>query len=255
MTGRNEAAAVTTGGGAVRRSELDTLRGLTLVSMIVYHACWDLVYLFGQDWAWYRSFGAYCWQQSICWTFILLSGYCWQLGRHPLRRGLTVFGGGVLISVVTFLVMPDSRIFFGVLSLLGSAMLVTVPLHRLLRRIPAAIGAVGSFALFLLLRGINGGTVCFGQLAVPSWLYRDYFTACLGFPPAGFYSSDYFALLPWLLLFLTGYFLYDLLPRAPKGEWRLPLITALGRRSFMVYLLHQPLVFALLCAARWCHLI
>ena len=58
----------------VRYAGLDTLRGVTLVSMMAYHACWDLVYIFGMDWDWYGSFGAYLWQQSICWTFILLSG-------------------------------------------------------------------------------------------------------------------------------------------------------------------------------------
>ena len=30
----------------LRSGTLDTIRGLTLVSMIVYHACWDLVYLY-----------------------------------------------------------------------------------------------------------------------------------------------------------------------------------------------------------------
>ena len=72
----------------------DTLRGLTLVSMMFYHACWDLAYIFGMDWGWYASFGSYLWQQSICWTFILLSGFCWSLGRHRLKRGLMAFGGG-----------------------------------------------------------------------------------------------------------------------------------------------------------------
>ena len=51
--------------------------------MIAYHACWDLVYLFHADWDWYRGTGAYIWQQSICWTFILLSGFCFSLGRRP----------------------------------------------------------------------------------------------------------------------------------------------------------------------------
>ena len=37
----------------------DTLRGLTLVSMMFYHACWDLAYIFGMDWGWYASFGSY----------------------------------------------------------------------------------------------------------------------------------------------------------------------------------------------------
>ena len=91
---------------------LDTLRGLTLVSMIAYHACWDLVWMFGMDWAWYRGQGAFFWQQSICCTFILLSGYCWQMGRHPLRRGLMSFGGGLAVSLVTALAMPEDPVRF-----------------------------------------------------------------------------------------------------------------------------------------------
>lgn len=238
-----------------RREELDTLRGLTLISMILYHACWDLVYLFGKDWAWYRSEGAYYWQQSICWTFILLSGYCWQLGRHQLKRGVTVFLSGVLISAVTFWLMPSSRIFFGVLSLLGSAMLLTVPLHRLLKKIPAAVGMALSFLLFFAFRHVSRGTVCFGLLTVPEGFYHSYLTACFGFPPAGFYSTDYFALLPWLFLFWTGYYLYNLCPTGPQRSLRLPLVTAMGKRSLLIYLLHQPLVYGLLTAARFLKLI
>lgn len=45
----------------LRSGTLDTIRGLTLVSMIVYHACWDLVYLYRLDWGWYRSFWAGIW--------------------------------------------------------------------------------------------------------------------------------------------------------------------------------------------------
>ena len=68
---------------STRRPGLDTLRGMTLVSMMVYHACWDLVYLFRQDWAWYRSFGAHLWQQSICWDITGCGAdfYPWAEGR------------------------------------------------------------------------------------------------------------------------------------------------------------------------------
>ena len=85
-----------------RYQVLDTIRGCALVSMILYHACWDLVYMFGMDWPWYHGFAAHVWQQSICWTFILLSGYCFALGRHQLRRGLTVFFCGALITAATW---------------------------------------------------------------------------------------------------------------------------------------------------------
>ena len=42
--------------GKVRFHGLDTIRGITLVSMIAYHACWDMVYIFVADWDWYGSF-------------------------------------------------------------------------------------------------------------------------------------------------------------------------------------------------------
>ena len=231
-----------------RFAGLDTIRGITLISMIAYHACWDMVYLFGADWDWYRSDGAYLWQQSICWTFILLSGYCWHLGRHHGKRGLLVFGGGALVSAVTFVAMPENLVFCGVLTLLGSAALLTIPLDPLLRRIPARAGLAGSFLLFLLTREVNSGYLGFEGvkvLTLPEGLYRNYFTALLGFPQPGFYSTDYFSLLPWVFLFWTGYYLYRLRRQEPP-RLALPVVTALGRHSLLVYLLHQPVVYGVL---------
>ena len=208
----------------LRSGTPDTLRGLTLVSMIVYHACWDLVYLYRLDWGWYRSFWAGIWQQSICCTFILLSGYCWQMGRHPLRRGLMSFFGG--------------------------AALLTIPLRPLLSRIPPRPGLALSFALFLVLRDVNKGFL--GLAGVPllylprNW-YANTLSAGLGFPAPSFVSSDYFPLLPWLFLFWTGFYLYRLRPETPAvPDIRLPGIGAIGRRSLMVYLLHQPVIYGLL---------
>ena len=207
------------------------------------------MYIFGKDWAWYRSDAAYVWQQSICWTFILLSGYCWSLGRHRLKRGLMAFGGGVLVSLVTLLFMPEDPVRFGVLTLLGSTALLTIPLEPLLRRIPARAGLAGSFSLFLLLRDVNGGWLGFEGarvLALPGSLYRNLLTAFLGFPAASFYSTDYFSLLPWLFLFWTGYFLWRLRPGDRGSGLRLPGITAMGRHSLLIYLLHQPVIYGVL---------
>ena len=133
-----------------RRPGLDTIRGLTLLSMMAYHACWDLVYLFHCDWAWYRSFGAYLWQQSICWTFILLSGYCVSLGRHPLRRGLITLAAGAVVSLGAR--VGGTTIQWGVLTLLGAAAVLTVPLRPQLEKTPPRLGLAASFSLFLLTR-------------------------------------------------------------------------------------------------------
>lgn len=142
-----------------RYALLDELRGLDLVSMMLYHGCWDLVNLFGIQADWYYGLPGHLWQQSICWVFILLSGFCVQLGHHTLRRGAQVFGAGALVTAVTLLFMPEDRVVFGVLTLLGSAMLLTGLLEKQLRRVPPAAG-------FCYLRSaVRPYPQCFGRLS------------------------------------------------------------------------------------------
>lgn len=140
-----------------RYALLDELRGLDLVSMMLYHGCWDLVNLFGIQADWYYGLPGHLWQQSICWVFILLSGFCVQLGHHTLRRGAQVFGAGALVTAVTLLFMPEDRVIFGVLTLLGSAMLLTGLLEKPLRHIPPAAGFAISAVLFALTRNVSAG--------------------------------------------------------------------------------------------------
>ena len=233
----------------IRYALPDALRGLTLLSMIAYHGCWDMVYILGADWPWYQSTGAYLWQQSICWTFILLSGFSFSLGRRHWRRGWLVFACGAVVTAVTLVVMPGQEIWFGVLTLLGSCMLLGALLEKILARVPAGAGLAVSAVLFALTRNVNRGCLGFEGLrlaALPEGLYRNMATAYLGFPFSGFHSTDYFSLVPWFFLFLTGYFLYRLTRRyleaAPDFGHCKPLC-ALGRRSLLVYMLHQPVLY------------
>ena len=230
---------------------LDALRGLALVNMIVYHGVYDWVSVFGRSAAWFtRTDYARGWQQAICWTFLLVAGAVFPYGRRPLRRGALVFGCGMLLTAVTLLVMPSERILFGVLHLIGAAILITALLRRVLEKLPALPGAVCSFVLFFLLRGVPRGIIGVGEFsaALPLWLYQSPVLFPLGFPGPGFYSADYFPIVSWLFLFWTGMFLWRFL--RPYAEERLrgkvicrPL-EALGRHSLIVYLLHQPALMA-----------
>ena len=237
---------------ASRLAGLDTIRGITLLSMMLYHTCWDLVFLFGKKIPEYSGLGGYVWQQSICWTFILLSGFCWSLGHHRLKRGLIVSGSGILITFVTLLVMPESRVIFGVLTLIGSCMLLLIPMEKLLLKLRAEIGLVGSFLLFLLFRNVNTGYLGFENwniLKLPDGFYENLFTTYLGFPQKGFFSADYFSLLPWFFLFFTGFYLYQLVQKNHMMEklfsWRVPGFDVIGRHSLLIYLLHQPAGFGI----------
>ena len=232
---------------------LDALRGLMLLSMTAYHGMWNLVHLYHIDGAWFTGPVGYVWQQSICWTFIGLAGFCWSLSRNHLKRGLLIFGGGILVSVVTHLLMPASRITFGILTFTGSAVLLMIPLEKLLKKVPAPVGLIGSAAGFFLLRNVPKGLLGFEGIilgVLPRTLYRNYFTAYFGFMPWDFYSADYFPLIPWLLLFLCGYFLFRIFSARGWNEklfarGNIPVLNFLGRNSLLVYLLHQPIVYGL----------
>lgn len=230
---------------------LDGLRGITLISMILYHGMFDLVELYGVQVSWFWDTPGYVWQQSICWTFILLSGFCWRFGSARMKRGLIISGCGAVITAVTCLVMPSERILFGILTFTGAAMLLIIPLSGILSKIPAWAGFFASGFLFFLIRNINQG--CFGFESVhlgtvPRGLYQGYFMTFLGFPQPGFFSSDYFSLIPWIFLYLCGYFLHDIfMPRESVQAFlrkRAGALEWIGRHSLPIYMIHQPVLMA-----------
>ena len=172
-------------------------------------------------------------------------------------RDLFVWARGVRWGLEPGAVMPDfvqlldrSLWGFGAAAL---CMLLLIPLERGLRYVPTGAGLAVSAALFALLRNVNRGTLGFEGLVlstVPAELYRNDLTAYLGFPGPGFFSTDYFSLLPWLFLFLAGYFLHRLcapaLERADPDILRCRPLCALGRWSLPVYMIHQPVVYGVL---------
>lgn len=234
-----------------RLALLDSLRGIMLISMIVYHAIWDVVYIYGVDFPWYEGTGGYVWQQIICQSFIIISGFCWSLGRRHLRRGLLVFGAGILVTLVTLIFMPSSRVIFGILTLIGSCVLLMIPLDRLFRFVLPEIGAVISALLFVLCRNVPDGWLGFEGwriVKLPDFLYSGYASAYFGFPHGRFYSTDYFPLLPWIFLFIFGYFLHKILNKYhlcerlfARGD--VPVIGFIGRNTLPIYLIHQPIIY------------
>ena len=234
---------------------LDLIRGLTFFSMVLYHALWDLVVLYDKKINWYTSAPGYVWQQSICFTFTILSGFCWSFGHSKWKRSLLLLAAGGLITLVTTLFVPEGKIVFGILTFLGAAALCLNLTEKLLRKCPAGFGMILSVLLFMVTRNVNTGTLGYESLhflMVPRGFYRNWLTTFLGFPGAGFVSADYFSLIPWLFLYLFGYFLY----RFSEGKGKLfgileksrcKFFEKTGRLTLVLYLLHQPLLYGVFC--------
>ena len=292
-----------------RLETLDLLRGATLISMILYHGMWDFIYLSetgGRMSAlkdWYRGPGGFFWQQSICWIFILLSGFCVPFSKHIFRRGLQVSAAGLAVSAVTLLWMYDERVVWGVLSFLGAAMLLSGACRllkedgpdgsrpvlseneqgseagRLLkedgpgrsawqmpseskagsssRRGKALAGFVLCCLLFYVFRWVNAGYLQVlpgSSIALPEFLYREGISGAIltvvGFPMKGFFSTDYFSLLPWFFLFRAGFYLHGIVKERgwfahPAFRLSLPVLNRMGKHSLLIYLLHQPVLYLL----------
>ncbi|MDO4553919.1 MAG: heparan-alpha-glucosaminide N-acetyltransferase domain-containing protein [Lachnospiraceae bacterium] len=231
---------------------LDTIRGITLVSMICFHTRWDLIHLFGRE-SLLSPMASFLWQQSICWSFILLSGFCWSLGKKRIRRGVIVLGGGLLVTLSTFVAFPDQPVLFGVLHMLGVSMLLLTLMEPLMKKVMPIVGLFLSFFLFYCFYNVSAGYFnlgVFGKISLPAAFYKNNGTACLGFPGTDFYSSDYFPMLPWFFLFLCGYFFFRFV-EGKEGFWqklkgKIKGFDFLGKHSLIIYLLHQPVVYGLL---------
>lgn len=240
-----------TGKTKTRYYLVDALRGLALINMVLYHFSYDIFVIYGQSPDWLGSTAAFLWQQGICWSFILISGFSWRFGAaNSLKRGLLLNGLGLLITAVTWLAIPDEVILFGILNFIGCGVLLTIPFSKSGEKIPPLLGAGICLILFALTYHIQNGYLQIGEeiLRLPDGLYSGIFTI-LGFPGPGFYSSDYFPILPWIFLYWTGWFLYPVFMKS-KGirsllSVRIPLLSVIGRKTILVYVLHQPILMGI----------
>lgn len=222
--------------------ELDALRGFCIVCVIFVHFMFDLVYFLGKQvdfpplYTFIQQYGGA--------IFVVLSGCCATLGSRSFRRGVLVFGCGMLITLVTFgmyrmgMAASDVVVKFGVLHLLGVCMM----LYPLLKKLPTTALSVFAAAIVAIGYGIQGM-----RFSV-RWLFP------LGFVYPGFTSSDFFPLLPqlgWFLLgIVIGRTLYHekrtLLPGTAQDFFLFRFFQWCGRQSLWIYLLHQPVVYGLI---------
>lgn len=222
--------------------ELDALRGVCILCVIVVHFLFDLSFFGGLDLtlpAWYVFIQEY--GGAI---FVVLSGICVTLGSKSVRRGLIVFACGMLITAVTYgmyrlgMSGADVVVKFGVLHLLGVCMLVYPAFKKLP---PAALAVLG------LLIAVTGYAIR-GVVVPQRWLFP------LGLTYEGFTSSDYFPLFPQLGYFLIGAAIgktayrekRTLLPGSFQKTGIARFFCWCGRQSLFIYLLHQPIVYGLL---------
>lgn len=213
---------------------LDALRGLAVVLMVVHHFLYDAVeFLNAPEWLFHNPVFDVL-QRVFTGLFICLSGISSNFSSSNLKRGMFTLAVAGIVSVVTCAVnMP---ILFGVLHLLAVCMIFYGLTQKLWCKIPQNVVLI----TFLILSVI-------AEIAVTKLTVDAENLWILGFPDSSFVSYDYFPLLPWFFVFMTGTAIGCYIKEKRFPHWfynaKIPVLPAIGRYSLYIYLAHQPVIF------------
>ncbi|MBR4050050.1 MAG: DUF1624 domain-containing protein [Clostridia bacterium] len=231
---------------------LDEIRGLAIILMVFYHAFYMLGTFFEMDFMLAAQKFFEPLQPPFACLFILISGISCNLSHSNFVRGARLFAIALGFTLFTAVILPkfgidEAQIIFGILHLLSVSMLLFALLKKPLSKIPTAIGLAVCMVLFFVLYSVPSGSI-FG-FDLPVELYANSFTATLGFAPQGFYSADYFPLIPFLFMFFVGTFIgrFVLNSELPEGFYKLRCkpLAAVGRKTLIIYIAHWPIIFLL----------
>jgi uncharacterized membrane protein len=223
---------------------LDAARGLALAAMFVFHLCWDLAYFRltpegFTDSAAFHGFG-----HAIAASFVFIAGIGITLAARGgldlhaafMRIGMIALAA-LGVSAVTYLIFPDAFIWFGILHLIALASLICL----LLLSAPAALILMLALVTLILPAIISAPTF---DIPLLQWLG-------LGTHPP--LTNDWRPLLPW-----SGVMMLGLLAGRMIATRGLPVFDAWqsrsifgkslvwsGKHTLLLYLVHQPVLFAL----------
>lgn len=166
-----------------------------MLSMAGFHTCYDLAYLYGWDMPWFTETVLQdIWRASISWVFLFIAGWMCTLSRNNVKRALKYAAAALIVWIATTLVSVDDSVNFGIIYCMAACTAVVALTRPVLQKIPGSWGIAACLVLFALTRGI------------PKAIYPLPYLAWLGFPSPGFVSGDYYPLIPFVFMYLTGFF-------------------------------------------------
>ena len=227
---------------------VDVARGIAILLMIVYHFSWDLTFFKLADfrifsnpyWIWFSTF--------IAGLILLVMGVSQVMARRRgfnskifLKRLVVISTCAVAVSVGTYMIDPNTFVFFGILHLIAVASIL----------LTAVISLPSPFLVLISTLLLTGPLFLTHVAFSPAWL------AWTGLWPLSSTSVDYFPLFPWLAVPLLGIVIGRWLLAMDEQHqflnWQsnnpmLRIVYVAGRYSLLIYMIHQPILFGSLYA-------
>jgi len=213
--------------------EIDMARGILVILMIILHILFNLEYFYGIPVNY--SYGIINVLRNICATFfIIISGISTFFSRSSIKRGLMFFSVAIIITLATYIFNSEEYIVFGILHMISICMLISPVLKKLSKH-----------WLFVLLVALILISIVISDIQV-----KNNYLFMFGLRNKNFNSLDYYPLLPWSLFFVAGILLGKTIYRDKKSIFSFQvkdnLINLIGRHSLLVYVVHQPVILAIM---------
>ena len=231
--------------------EIDMIRGFAIILMVFGHILWDLSHfgLTPMNNALYSFL-----QITVPPTFFILVGISLIVSRKKIEtmtideegeyykrlfvRGLKIFSLGMVLTLFSFIFMPETPVYFGVLHCIGLSVLLSAPFLKYRHYALPASMIIIFIGNILTSYPVNNPSIlhmAIGLHQTDVWRY----------------TVDYFPLMPWFGITLLGVTIGDWLYCGNRRTFRLPdlskyrpikLFQWAGQHSLGIYLLHQPII-------------
>ena len=261
-----------------RITEIDFIRGIAIIIMVLDHAMYDLGYLLAdmfKDYPYKLDFTAsiykfartfWNWQVRIdvryfiLFLFLALTGISCSFSRNNFKRGIKLFAVAMFLTLVTFVFGKmindrDLTIVFGILHCISVTILLISAIEFITENLPFDNKWI-YLGLGVILTA-TGAYVSFVNPKVqPASYGQEPFITLFLKTVVGIYEvgSDNYSLLFYggqifLGVFLGKWLYKDRKSLIVKGDYKNNFITFAGRHSLLVYIAHQvilPLLFSII---------
>lgn len=263
--------------------EIDFLRGFFFLTVVAYHLAWDMAFMpsmIFSNWSVHLndypnlySLAEWCYELlradymkylvNICsGAFLVLTGISCSFSRSNIKRAFITCLIALALTYVTFISSmasgSDMTIVFGILHNMGLTLLIYSIFELICKWCKVKMNPWVLLVIGLALCGY-GWYLNYGP-SVPTYYFKELnpqrlLQVMLGF--ANTYTDD-FGIMPYsgkiLIGIALGIWLYkekkSLLPML-DGIWNKP-ICFLGRHTFIVYIVHQPIIWTIMIIVLMC---
>ena len=218
----------------MRANYLDSLRGIAVIWMVIFHTAYDLNMFQFVSWDFSTGFW-YAFPRVIAFTFLFCVGASLNYTHRPrinwnslIKRSQKLGLAALIISLSTYFMFPSNWIYFGTLHciFMGSILGALLVNKRKIALVILILILIAQYALDFDIKWVSSLTK------------RQ--------------SMDFIPIYPWFWPILLGILIQPFLSKLSILQEIKPnrYLNFLGQNSLKIYLIHQPVIFGLIWMIR-----